>query len=345
MIYNDYVTIERVALHHVGNKSADEGIILSKSQLSLSQKLKELLSQYFLTPFKMDEYYHFFHDSNLNLNEVFVYASQIFENPDSLYDNSVSLAKHLYEQSTHPNIKGGDFYTVYLKNCNLDGEELDAIGLFKSENKDTYLKVLSDDDNFFLESDLGINIKKLDKGCLIFNTEKEQGYTIAVIDNTNRTSEAQYWVDDFLHVTYRQDDYHYTQNLMALTKSFVLHEMPEQFEVSKAEQAAILNDSIAFFKEKENFTMEEFHDEVIQQPEIVESFQQYRQRFALDNDIRIPDTFDISESAVKKQSRGFKSVIKLDKNFHIYIHGNQNLIEQGEDEKGKFYKVYYKEES
>jgi len=345
MIYNDNATIERVTLHHVGNKSADEGIRLSQSELSLSTNLKGLLSQYFLTPFKMEEYYHFYHDSNLNLNEVFVFASQIFEHPAELYDNSVSLAKHLYQQSTHPNIKGGDFYTVYLKNCNLDGEEVDAIGLFKSENKDTYLKVMNDDDNFYLESELGINIKKLDKGCLIFNTEKDQGYIVAVIDNTNRAAEAQYWVEDFLHVTYRQDDYHHTQNLMALTKSFVMNAMPEQFEVTKAEQATILNDSIAFFKGKESFTMEEFNEEVIQQPEIVESFQQYRQRFTLDNAIRIPDSFDISESAVKKQSRGFKSVIKLDKNFHIYIHGNQNLIEQGEDEKGKFYKVYYKEES
>lgn len=45
-----------------------------------------------------------------------------------------------------------------------------------------------------------------------------------------------------------------------------------------------------------------------------------------------------------KQARVFKSVIKLDKNYHIYIHGDRQLIEQGEDNKGKFYKVYYKEE-
>ncbi|MDD4067910.1 MAG: nucleoid-associated protein, partial [Bacteroidales bacterium] len=54
--------------------------------------------------------------------------------------------------------------------------------------------------------------------------------------------------------------------------------------------------------------------------------------------------FNISDSAVKKQARVFKSVIKLDKNFHIYVHGDRKLIEQGQDEKGKFYKVYYNEE-
>ena len=59
----------------------------------------------------------------------------------------------------------------------------------------------------------------------------------------------------------------------------------------------------------------------------------------------MPESYDISESAVKKQARAYKSVIKLDKNFHIYVHGNRELIEQGEDEKGKYYKVYFKEES
>jgi len=39
----------------------------------------------------------------------------------------------------------------------------------------------------------------------------------------------------------------------------------------------------------------------------------------------------------------FKSVIKLDKNFHIYVHGDRELIEKGYDEAmGKhFYKIYF----
>ena len=31
--------------------------------------------------------------------------------------------------------------------------------------------------------------------------------------------------------------------------------------------------------------------------------------------------------------------------YNIYVHGNRQLIEQGEDNKGKFYKMYYKEET
>jgi len=38
------------------------------------------------------------------------------------------------------------------------------------------------------------------------------------------------------------------------------------------------------------------------------------------------DEFDISKEALKRQTRFLKSVLKLDKNFHIYIHGNRELI-------------------
>ena len=74
-------------------------------------------------------------------------------------------------------------------------------------------------------------------------------------------------------------------------------------------------------------------------------FNQYSSSFQKDYDIEITDNFSISDSAVKKQNRLIKKVIKLDKNFDIYIHGNSELLEQGEDKKGKYYKVYYNNES
>ena len=42
---------------------------------------------------------------------------------------------------------------------------------------------------------MGVNINKLDKGCLIFNTNKEDCYVVSVVDNSNR-GEAKYWVED-----------------------------------------------------------------------------------------------------------------------------------------------------
>ncbi len=346
MLFFDQSSLLGITLHKVGSKVEDEGIQFSKSELRTNDSLNNVLLNYFLSPFKSDEFYHLYHDSDIKYNEVYGFVSEIFDNSNSLYEQSVNLAKHLYEQSVHPKIKSGEFYTVYFKDCIIDNNTVDAVGLFKSENKDTFLKIYPSVDGFDIESEKGININKLDKGCLIFNMERENGYVIAVVDNSSKGAEAQYWMDDFLHVLQRKDEYYNTHNVLSLCKNFVTKGLPQQFDVSKADQIDFLNKSVKFFKEKDSFEMDEFANEVIVQPDVIESFNKYRSDYQREHDIDFADNFAISETAVKKQARVFKSVIKLDKNFHIYIHGNRELIEQGIDEKGrKFYKIYYQEES
>lgn len=345
MINSVNATIKGIALHRVGNKANDEGYFLSESLIDTDDEIIDLLKNYFLSHFNSEEYYHFYHETDINLNEAFAYISSIFDDEETLIEQSQNLAKHLYSKSEHPKIKSGEFYAVCFDGCEFNGEVINAVGLFKSENKDTFLKVLRSAEGFDLETEQGVNINKLDKGCLILNTERDNGYIIAIVDNTNKGSEAQYWVDDFLQVRQRQDEYFNTHNVLSVYKNFVTKELPQKFEVSKADQADLLNKSVQFFKENENFNLESFSAEVFEQPDVIESFHQYKDKYQQDNNIELPDEFDISNSAVKKQARAFKSIIKLDKNFHIYVHGDRRLIEQGEDEKGKFYKVYYKEES
>ena len=340
-----YTNIRHLSVHSVGNKTADEGVYCTKAGIEVSAGLHDLLLGYFLTPFKSTEYFHLYHEESLLSNEVYAAAQRMFERPNSLHAQSVLLAKYLYEQSSHPKIKSGELYVAYLADCVVDGEAVDAIGLFKSENKEPFLKVEPQDENLLMESELGINLHKLDKGCIIFNTERDKGYMVTVVDNTSRGAEASFWIDDFLHLRQRKDEYYNTQNVLTLCKNFVSNELPQQFEVSKADQADFLNRSVKFFKENDNFDMDEFANEVIAQPELIQSFNKYKTEYTKDFDIDIADNFAISNDAVKRQARGFKSVIKLDKNFHIYVHGNRELIERGTDEKGKFYKVYYKEEN
>lgn len=346
MIYCENNGLQHLAIHYVGNKLQQDGVLLSHQAIDLTEDIKQLLVPYFISSFKSDEYYNLFHESDISLNEVYNYASSIFDNPEELFEKSISFAKHLYEQSAHPKIKGGEFYVAFFKDCIINGETIDALGIFKTENKDTFFQVSSADNNFKIASYQGINISKLDKGCLIFNKDKEKGYIVAIVDNTSKGNDAQYWVDDFLHVRQRQDEYYNTQNTLNLCKNFVVKELPQQFDVSKADQVDILNRSVKFFKERDTFDMNEFANEVIGQLEVIDSFNNYKEEYQRDRDIEIADNFAISDSAVKKQSRGLKSVIKLDKNFHIYVHGNNQYIKKGYDEETglHYYQLFFKEE-
>lgn len=129
-----------------------------------------------------------------------------------------------------------------------------------------------------------------------------------------------------------------------MTKNFVTKELPKEFEVSKADQIDLLNKSLQFFKEKDTFDMDDFANEVIEQPAVIESFRNYKNNYESENDIVIDNSFSISNNAFKKQQRSYKRVIRLDRKIQIIIDGNRDNVEQGEDERGKYYKVYYREE-
>ncbi|MCB0514034.1 MAG: nucleoid-associated protein [Bacteroidetes bacterium] len=338
--------LQHLAIHKVGNKGNNDLLFLTKKSVTLNHDMQLLLTDYFLNAFSSEEYYQFQHDSDLALNEVFNYATQIFDNPKVFQEVSIHIAQHLYNQSLHPKIKSGEFYVVYFKDCFTDGQIVDAIGLYKSENKDTFLEIEQTDEGFDIDSKQGVNINKIDKGCLIYNLIKEDGYKVAIVDNINKSLEAQYWKDDFLNVLVVNNHYHQTNQFLTLTKQFVTKQLEEDFEISKADKIDLLNRSVDYFKKHEQFDKQEFEEEVFHHDNIIQSFRQFDQSFKNEFDIEIEDNFFISEQAVKKQARVFKSVIKLDKNFHIYIHGNREMIEQGVDENGrKFYKIYYDSES
>ncbi|AOM76685.1 nucleoid-associated protein [Pedobacter steynii] len=343
-------SLAELSIHRIGNKSQDEFYVLSEKSIPIKDNmLSNLLQQYFLGPYaKVNEVYRFFHPNNdLNLNEVYHFADRIFEDGTTFHENSMEMAKYLYDVSGHPKIKPGELYLAYFENVQIEGELHDAIGIFKSETKESFLKVFPEEGGFGLgyEED-AININKLDKGCLIFNADKEEGYRVAVIDQTNRSAEAVYWKDEFLKLKIRNDNFNQTSSVLGVYKNFVTEKLDQEFDISKADKIDLLNKSMKYFKEKESFDLEEFSNEVIGNAEGIESFKSYKKSFEEEFDTPIADTFDISGAAVKKQARVYKSVLKLDKNFHIYIHGDKELIEKGfdDDKSMNYYKVYFREE-
>lgn len=344
MYKSEGTQISAISVHYVGNKLNGDELIVSNRPISISFNIERLLNSFFIESFKSEELGTFTHPTDIAFNELYMYAKNIFEGLVNFHEASKNIAKLLYECSNTPNVKGGELYVVYFEDCQFEGDLVPAIGIFKTETKETYLKVKNEQSEFSIVTDNGISLKKLDKGCLIFNINKDLGYIVTSIDNTNKGEDAKYWKEAFLQITSLQDGYYNTSNALNLCRNFVAKELPEHFEVQRADQIDILNRSMAFFKDNDHFKMEEFANEVIGQPEVIESFNQYRAAYEAEHEVQIADEFVISDSAVKKQARSFKSVIKLDKNFHIYIHGDRKLIEQGEDEKGKYYKVYFKEE-
>jgi 37-kD nucleoid-associated bacterial protein len=192
----------------------------------------------------------------------------------------------------------------------------------------------------------GVELTKIDKGCLIIDGKADEGYDILIFDNQNRVEEAQYWKEKFLGLVPQKDEFHQTQHFLTLTRQFITEQLETEHKLPKTDQINLLNKSIDYFKSKESFDIEEFQKDVFVQDEVIVSFRNFGSRYAESNDFDISANFEISAGAVKKQARIYKSVVKLDRNFHIYIHGRTDLIEKGVDLDGrKYYKIYYQEEA
>ncbi len=338
--------LDEAYIHFVGNKLRNEGVETSKTAIDLSNDdTKSLFLKYTLGSFNRNEYYNFFHDSDLSLNEVYTYCSKIFSNRTDFERQSKNIANQLYKVSVHPKVMQGELYIVLLTGCIIENEVVEAIGIFKSETKESYLKPVRKDGKFGLENDKGVNVNKLDKGCLIFNTNNANGFKVCIIDSSNKNDEAQYWKDHFLGIVPMRDNYHSTKNYLVLAKDFVTTQLDQEFELTTSNKADYLNRSVEYFKTNEQFNERDFSKQVFGDADVIKSFKRFKEDYTERHDVDISDQFEIAPQVVKKQARAFKSILKLDKNFDIYIHSNADLIQHGVEKDGrKYYKIYYEQE-
>jgi len=335
---------QKFIVHFVGNKNQEDGVKFS-DELTPFAGIEPHLSQLLTSCLKTDNFYQFHFLPVLSLNPVYQFINGIFEDNSLFVQQTKNAGRYLYDKSTHPNIKSGEFCVVYLKDCQVDNELADCIAFIKSENKETILKIDTSNIGFAVTDVTGISLNKIDKGCLIFNIEKSSGYLISVVDNTNKSQEAQYWKDEFLSVKPKKNEYNQTNQFLGIAKQFVTKQLTEDFEIDKPARIDMLNRSVEYFKTHETFDKQQFEDEVFNDLGVIDSFRKFDQEYRQQNELDLSDNFSISPQAVKKQSRVFKNVLKLDRNFDIYIHSNNGIIEKGIEKDGrKYYKIYYDQE-
>ena len=339
--------LQKVSVHYVGNKGNGQELVTSKKSLKLTDDDLCIIKDSFLAKFNPElDKYSFHHLSSLDYNEVYNYCLETLAESATFHKNSVNIAKHLYESTTHAKIKTGELYVCYYENCLVDGAFVDAIGIYKTETKSNFIDLAIDANECSLTRREGVDVAKYDKACLVLPTNAEQGFDVLIYDSASRGEEAVFWRETFLNVAPQANEYFQTNQFLSVARQFIAKQLPEEYDIAKTDQIDLLNKSVEYFRANESFDKKKFEKEVFDDSGMIKAFRKFETNYAEMNDVEIPDRFDISTLAVKKQARVFKSVLKLDKNFHVYIHGDKSLIEKGYDERvGKsFYKIYFDEE-
>ena len=330
-----------LAIHYVGKKAQAEGFNLSDNLLEIEDDyLKSLMCQYFLGGFKEPSFYNF--ESSEELQTPHKLCESYFQGEIDVMALATQLTEQLYEGSDHPSIKRGELVVCFFEDLILEDELLSAIGIFKVETRSAFLKLVEQASGYGFKALEGLALNGLDKGCLVFNTDKSEGYKICMLDK-NATAEAKFWSDQFLRLKESSDAYHHTTHYIKLTKDFIDDQQKSGSQLSKGEELEIMSASQKFFEANESFSEDNYLESLFGDDEQVQSeFKNYKQSAGAPD---LAPEFEISTPAVKKHSKFFRSVIKLDKNFHIYVHGDKTKIDRGTDEMGKkFYTLYYEEE-
>ena len=342
--------IETISLHRVGNKNKNESVFLSETPFSLNDETTGLLKEYFFKPFreKEENYFKFFNEVDVEFNELNKIAADIFTDPDSTHQNSKRIATHLFEQSNHPHIKSGEVYVAYLTGILLDNVKTDAIGIFKSELKHDFLQFEEKGSNLDIVIQQGININKLDKGCLIFNSNSDEGYKILSVDS-NRY-DTKYWLENFLAVTALADENFYTKNYLKFCQNFAKDVvLPAE---DKQQEVLFMNRAVNHFAKNDEFEESNFLNEVIENPEFIPEFKHYKVEKGPKYSIEDVSNFDIANKAVSDARKKIKNVINLDTNIQIKMdfinpESAQKFVEKGWDEERQmyYYLVYFNKEA
>ncbi|USZ15726.1 nucleoid-associated protein [Moraxella sp. FZFQ2102] len=206
--------VKKVIVHHVGNKFRDEGVMLSDAESEHDATLDDLLLKFFLAPVVNSENeYLLNHESDINLNLIKHYSSLVFKDENEFVAASVAVAKHLYISSTHPNIGGGEFIEILYDGIRINDLEIQAIGLFKIEAKNSYLDIKNNHHAINIVEKKGISVDSIQKGAVVLSVDN----TVFIVDNLGKKTK--YWLDSFIKAIPKNTTKKYVQILGSVTKA------------------------------------------------------------------------------------------------------------------------------
>ena len=144
------------------------------------------------------------------------------------------IAKHLFNQGVTKKIDSGLLYVAYFRHVIVEDKDVDAIGIFKSEKPETFLKLEFSDGVYSLAYEKGVG--NITKGCLIVNVDSATGYLISLL-NSKKKSDVKYWNNDFLGIRLRNDDVNKTNQIIELCGSFII----SNASIAKKEKAEMID--------------------------------------------------------------------------------------------------------
>jgi 37-kD nucleoid-associated bacterial protein len=335
--------ITNCIVHQLGNAQSEQNNILAKAELMINEQeaaeLKKILCKPFTTPMQAHQ---FVNASDLQQHDLYNNIVDLFTNPNEMASISKEIVQQLFRLSADHPIKASEFFVVAIDNIETEAGITNAIAIIKADASSKFLKINALSQGFEIAFDKGMTSKNIEKACLILNHDAEEGFYVYPYEKI--VGETNYWTKYFLQIQAKTDEYRQTNVLLNTFREFVMNDLEDE-NFSKKDKINLVQNSMDYMVENaDGFRVDDFISHQLTDEEQQENYKASLQVYVADNDVQLQNQFAVDKTALQFQRKKFRSIIKLDKNFHIYVHSNEDLIERGTDDKGKFYKVYFTEE-
>ncbi len=194
MIDISSASVVHSVVHKVGNRLREEGVRLSSEEVKGNADLHDTLLRHYLAPLAQERLANeFYHESDIGLNAVHQFSQRIFERPLDFVSHTQNVAKHLYSVTNHPSVSGGELISILYKDVRVNEESRSAVGIYKIEERESFLDVVEESGKLNLVEHRGIPTR-IQKGALILEGTNE------VFSKEAGNNIAMYWTESFLKV-------------------------------------------------------------------------------------------------------------------------------------------------
>ena len=212
----------------------------------------------------------------------------------------------------------------------------------KTQTKDSFLTVTYENGEYSIKPQFGLSSKHIDKGCLIFNIEKDNGYLLSIVENSTIRQDGRYWTQNFLYAKEIISDFQQTENVANFCASLI----QKVIEINPSRALDLAKASRSIAQRLQNSETEINTEDLISSLELDENTSSVISLFRQDYEKKvgkIPEKFVSNQNAVKRKAITKSNVLRVGSGFEVKILDPSAIIEQGyDDEKGRnFLKLYF----
>src|SRR5690554_6573008 len=243
--------LTKYVVHHVG-----EELILGDHVYTQPDTLLEAaFTQLSFHKTNWEEPFEFFHETDLQFNEVYTYVKHIFSQEGDFLEQSKQIATHLQSASDHPKIKPGELFIGLFENCLMGNETKQVLSIVKIDEREIFLDVQSDENKVTVNGVDGINVKKASQIANIIDMGDEPPL---IFIRTKKKEDVVYWQERFLKSRPKDETYQKTNLALTACKKYILKE--DHF--TNTEKIGFLNKTLDYFKSEEEFHVGDYIEKV-----------------------------------------------------------------------------------